>query len=139
MGSAPSGQNPFARAESILKWRREGKQFIDAAAKKAGGAEGGTYRGHDEALAGAIASAWLALPDDVRETGWPTFALDATTTFQNIDATYSSFFAFARSCARFVLIIIDTISRKKFTSTTTCVTIIGVDSTVLMKNPFSSK
>ena len=26
---------PFARAESILKWRREGKQFIDAAAKKA--------------------------------------------------------------------------------------------------------
>lgn len=76
MGSAPSGQNPFARAESILKWRREGKQFIDAAAKKAGGAEGGTYRGHDEALAGAIASAWLALPDDVREKGWPTFARD---------------------------------------------------------------
>ena len=26
--------------------------------------------------AGAIASAWLALPDDVRETGWPTFARD---------------------------------------------------------------
>ena len=46
------------------------------AAKKAGGAEGGTYRGHDEALAGAIASAWLALPDDVREKGWPTFARD---------------------------------------------------------------
>ena len=76
MGSAPSGQNPFARAESILKWRREGKCFIDAAAKQAGGVEGGTYRGHDEALAGAIASAWLALPDDVREKGWPTFARD---------------------------------------------------------------
>ena len=76
MGSAPSGQNPFARAERILKWRREGKRFIDAAAKQAGGVEGGTYRGHDEALAGAIASAWLALPDDVREKGWPTFARD---------------------------------------------------------------
>ena len=76
MGSAPSGQNPFARAESILKWRREGKQFIDAAARKAGGAEAGTYRGHDEALAGAIAAAWLALPADAREKGWPTFARD---------------------------------------------------------------
>ena len=66
---------PSPRAESILKWRREGEAVHRCGGQEGGRSGGGTYRGHDEALAGAIASAWLALPDD-RETGWPTFARD---------------------------------------------------------------
>lgn len=70
MGSPPSGQSPFGAAEHVLKLRREGKQFVDQAAAAAGAAGGG-YRGHDDQLAGAIAAAWLALPQGVRDKGWP--------------------------------------------------------------------
>ena len=62
---------PVQYSSGLAASSRRGRQGLGA-----GGAEGGTYRGHDEALAGAIASAWLALPDDVREKGWPTFARD---------------------------------------------------------------
>ncbi len=66
MGSPPSGTNPFSNAEHIIKMRREGKAFINEV-----GGDGGVYRGHDEKLGGAIAAAWLALPKDAREKGWP--------------------------------------------------------------------
>jgi ferredoxin len=36
MGSPPSGQNPFAAAEQMLRLRREGKAFADAAAAESG-------------------------------------------------------------------------------------------------------
>ena len=42
-----------------------------------GGERGGatkSYRGHDEKLSGAIASAWLALPRGAREKGWPAWS-----------------------------------------------------------------
>ena len=71
MGSPPSGQNPFTSAEKMLRLRREGKAYVDAAATRAGAAAAGGYRGHDEKLSGAIAAAWLALPKNVREKGWP--------------------------------------------------------------------
>ena len=70
MGSPPSGQSPFSSAENMLKLRREGRRFVDEAAAAAG-AKGGGYGGHDEKLAGAIASAWLSLPRDIRAKGWP--------------------------------------------------------------------
>jgi ferredoxin len=69
MGSPPSGTNPFANAEKIVKLRREGKAYVD----EVGGAGGAPYRGHDEKLSGAIASAWLALPRGAREKGWPAW------------------------------------------------------------------
>jgi ferredoxin len=68
MGSAPSGTNPFANAERMLKMRREGKAFLNEAG------EGGTYKGHDEKLGGAITAAWLALPNEAREKGWPSWS-----------------------------------------------------------------
>lgn len=71
MGSPPSGQNPFTSAEKMLRLRREGKAYVDAAATHAGATAAGGYRGHDEELSGAIAAAWLALPRNVREKGWP--------------------------------------------------------------------
>ena len=55
----------------MLRLRREGKAYVDAAATRAGAAAAGGYRGHDEKLSGAIAAAWLALPKNVREKGWP--------------------------------------------------------------------
>ena len=69
MGSPPSGQSPFSSAENMLRLRREGKAFVDRAVAEKG-LDGG-YRGHDDKLAGAIASAWLSLPREVREKGWP--------------------------------------------------------------------
>ena len=76
MGSPPSGQNPFAAAEQMLRLRREGKAFADAAAAESGRGGGASYRGHDEKLSGAIAAAWLGLPGDVRKRGWPGWGED---------------------------------------------------------------
>ena len=45
MGSPPSGQNPFTSAEKMLRLRREGKAYVDAAATRAGAtAAGGLSR-----------------------------------------------------------------------------------------------
>lgn len=66
MGSAPTNESPFYKAERFVKARREAR--IQEAA--AGGA-----RLHDDELAAAIARAWIALPDEARAKGWPGWAM----------------------------------------------------------------
>ncbi|KAK9823046.1 hypothetical protein WJX81_003146 [Elliptochloris bilobata] len=63
LSTAPAKGNPFVRAEVWLKYRSEAQVALDD----------GVKRMQDEALAAAIARVWLALPDAVREKGWPAW------------------------------------------------------------------
>ena len=64
MGSGPSGNGPFARAEVFLRQRQEVRVDAD-----------GSNLGAEE-LAAAIARAWLALPQAARAKGWPTWGAE---------------------------------------------------------------
>ena len=64
MGTAPNSQNPFERARVFLKRRKEAKLSMEP---------GSVRRTHDETLSAAIARAWIALPFEARQTGWPSF------------------------------------------------------------------
>ena len=68
MGTAPNKENPFDRARVFLKRRKDAKLSIEAGSAK---------RTHDETLSAAIARAWIALPYDARQTGWPSWMQNA--------------------------------------------------------------
>lgn len=67
LGTGKRGINdsPFLRAERILRYRQKPSMEIE-----------NTHNAHPnaEAMAGAIAAAWLELPADVRRAGWPDWS-----------------------------------------------------------------
>eukprot|EP00465_Bigelowiella_longifila_P006393 CAMPEP_0185253822 /NCGR_PEP_ID=MMETSP1359-20130426/2403_1 /TAXON_ID=552665 /ORGANISM="Bigelowiella longifila, Strain CCMP242" /LENGTH=373 /DNA_ID=CAMNT_0027836251 /DNA_START=162 /DNA_END=1283 /DNA_ORIENTATION=- len=65
MNGRVSPDNPFQRAETFLKSRKNSK--IDASFNR------DTLRIHNDKLQSAIANAWLQLPDDIREGLWPQY------------------------------------------------------------------
>uniref|UniRef100_A0A7S0RDK0 J domain-containing protein n=1 Tax=Chlamydomonas leiostraca TaxID=1034604 RepID=A0A7S0RDK0_9CHLO len=66
MGTAPSNENPFCRAELYLKTRKEAK--VDEALLQPGAVR------QNDALAAAIAKAWITLPAETKAKGWPHLA-----------------------------------------------------------------
>ncbi|GFH28112.1 uncharacterized protein HaLaN_26548, partial [Haematococcus lacustris] len=78
MGSAPTNESPFARAELFVRVRRDAK--VDEVAA------GGVARLHDEALSAAIAKAWLALPQNTKAKAWPRWAAAAQQSYDEAAA-----------------------------------------------------
>lgn len=72
MGSANRGnqESPFNRANKMLHFRKEARS-----AQNARGSANNKASGHNEALGGAIAAAWLELPADVKNNGWPEWTI----------------------------------------------------------------
>eukprot|EP00746_Dinoflagellata_sp_MGD_P001458 gnl/MRDRNA2_/MRDRNA2_102741_c0_seq1.p1 gnl/MRDRNA2_/MRDRNA2_102741_c0~~gnl/MRDRNA2_/MRDRNA2_102741_c0_seq1.p1 ORF type:complete len:505 (-),score=99.94 gnl/MRDRNA2_/MRDRNA2_102741_c0_seq1:142-1656(-) len=74
MGEAPASMSPWWQAERLLQMRKNARQTYTSR-KGEPNIEGS---GHDEVLAGAIAAAWLGLPQEVRQKGWPGWELAHT-------------------------------------------------------------
>ena len=67
-GSQRAKVNPFCAAESFLKRFDENGELF--AGKNPAGL---SFSWHDQRLASTIAKAWLSLPEEVRQKGWPDF------------------------------------------------------------------
>ena len=67
-GSPRAKVNPFCAAESFLKRFDENGELFGG--KNPAGL---SFSWHDERLASTIAKAWLSLPEEVRQKGWPDF------------------------------------------------------------------
>ncbi|KAJ9523708.1 hypothetical protein QJQ45_020152 [Haematococcus lacustris] len=83
MGSAPTNESPFARAELFVRVRRDAK--VDEVRSEQVAA-GGVARLHDEALSAAIAKAWLALPQNTKAKAWPRWAAAAQQSYDEAAA-----------------------------------------------------
>jgi len=69
LGSPPSCECPFERAYWYARARQGKIETAEHAVRSRRG-----RATHDHSLAAAIAGAWLELPEEVREKGWPAWA-----------------------------------------------------------------
>ena len=74
MGSAPSSDNPFSRADTFIKHRREAQAFVSD--------KNLIMNAQSAMLAGAISRAYIQLPPEVQQKGWAEWQA------QTLDSVY---------------------------------------------------
>jgi hypothetical protein len=62
MGSAPSSDNPFSRADTFIKHRREAQAEVSD--------KNLIMNAQNALLAGAISRAYIQLPPEIQDRGW---------------------------------------------------------------------